>query len=247
MTKNDVELVVILVETAGPANIGSVARTVAAFGLPSFRLADPRCQVDEESKKWACYGNRVLDKFEYYPDLEAALEDVGLAIAFSRRDGKNRHRHYQLPLLREKILPDLKTGRVALVFGNEESGLKREQLSLCHLSCEIPVVADDGSLNLAHAVTVALYELIGRPTAGVEVPAPKNEHEETAPPHILDNLLERSRETLSKVGYPRHRSTLQEEMVKLETIVRRSGLENWEVRLLLGMMKQVNYRLDHPQ
>ena len=52
---------------------------------------------------------------------------------------------------------------------------------------------------------------------------------------------------LERVGYPRHRSTLEEEMVKLERIAARSKLQNWEVKLLLGMLKQINYRLDNPQ
>jgi TrmH family RNA methyltransferase len=240
--------VVILVETMGPANIGSVARSAAAFGLEHFRLVQPRCEVDEETRKWACYGSRILESVQQFEDLPSALHDVGFAVALSRREGKDRHRHYSLPHLAEEILPrHSSAGRVGLVFGNEESGLAKSHLALCHGSAEIPVVADDGSLNLSHAVTTTLYELVGRPRGKVVKPQPKNLHEEMAPPSEINRLLSTCEQTLRKVGYPRHRSTLEEELVKLESIAWRSRLENWEVRLLLGMLKQANYRLDHPK
>ena len=159
--------VVVLVETMGPANLGSVARSAAAFGLTGFRLVTPRCEVDEETLKWACYGKRVLPNLQVYDDLRTALQDVSVSVALSRREGRSRHKHFPLPLLAEKVLPELASGGdIAFVFGNEESGLSREHLKECHFSAEIPVVAGDGSLNLAHAVTVTLYEWVGRSSLG---------------------------------------------------------------------------------
>ena len=239
--------VIILVETMGPANLGSVARAAAAYNRKGFRLVSPRCQVDEDTKKWACYGKRVLPNIEIFEDLDSALSDIDLAVALSRREGKNRHRHYSLPKLCSDVIPELcPQGRVGLVFGNEESGLARHHLAACHCSVEIPVLADDGSLNLAHAVTVALYESLGRSIESESSDLPKNKHEELAPAERLRDLLNRCEETLEGVGYPRHRSSLKEELVKLQTIIARSRLENWEVRLLLGMVKQVQYKLDNP-
>ncbi len=239
--------VVVLVETNGPANIGQVARSAAAFGLSSFRLAAPRCRPDESTLMWACYGKRVLQRVETFPDLASALADCELAVALSRREGRARHRHYSVRALAESVLPSHPGGgKIALVFGNEESGLALEHLKLCQFSAEIPVVAPDGSLNLAHAVSVTLYELLGRPLESGGLPEPKNDHEEEASAVEIKSLLTRCSETLFKAGYPRHRSTLEEEMVKLTTLVSRSRLEKWEVRLLMGMLKQINYRLDNP-
>ena len=78
------------------------------------------------------------------------------------------------------------------------------------------------------------------------LPEPKNEHEETAHPERIRDLMTRCEEVLRAVGYPRHRSTVEEEVIKLQTIANRAGLENWEVRLLFGMLKQVIYRLENP-
>ena len=137
--------------------------------------------------------------------------------------------------------------QVAYVFGNEKSGLSRAHLDLCHFSAEIPVLAESGSLNLAHAVTVTLYEVLARPTAKADKPEPKSIHEEAAPLERLQDLLRKSERTLERVGFPREASSLGAEMVKLDRLVQRSGMENWEVRLLLAMIKQVNTRLDDLQ
>lgn len=239
--------IVILVETMGPANLGSATRSLAAFGLQGLRLVTPRCKITEETKKWACYGKRIFDQIETYEDLPSALHDVDYAVALSRRDGKDRHRHYSLPALMNDVSPQFTSaGQIAVVFGNEESGLARHHLAACHCSAEIPTVAADGSLNLAHAVSVTLYELIGRPRADLHPSGPQNDHEEKAGPEKLAAFTKRCRDLLAQVGYPKHRNALDEEMVKLQSVILRSGLENWEVRLLLGMLSQVKYKLDNP-
>ena len=108
------------------------------------------------------------------------------------------------------------------------------------------MVAPDGSLNLAHAVTVTLYEWLGRERSTNSLPPPKNRHEEPASAERIRDLMVRCRELLAQVGYPHHRSTLEEEMVKLEAVAAKAQLEDWEARLLFGMIKQIEYRLHHP-
>lgn len=194
---------------------------------------------------WACYGARLFENVRTFETLDEALDDVDVAVALSRREGRYRHRHYSLASLQNSILTQLRNEtQTAFVFGNEESGLSRAHLGLCHYSAEIPVLAENGSLNLAHAVSITLYEVLGRPSGEIEKIEAKNVHEETAPVERLRNLLIKSHRTLERVGYPKYNSTLAQEMVKLDRLVQRSGLENWEVRLLLGMLKQINERLD---
>lgn len=233
--------ILILVETMGSANLGAVARSAAAYNLGGFRLVAPRCKLTEESKKWACYGQELFPNVLTFPDLTSALHDVDIAVALSRREGRYRHRHFNLASLVESVLPTLaEQTQIAYVFGSEESGLKREHLSLCHYSAEIPVFSERGSLNLAHAVTVTLYEVLGRTSVSAEKPTPKNAHEERASLEWLKRLLTRSEQILRRIGYPGPHSTLDSEMVKLDRLAQRAGLETWEVRLLLGMLKQAD-------
>jgi tRNA/rRNA methyltransferase len=48
---------------------------------------------------------------------------------------------------------------VAVLFGNEDSGLTDEELSLCDLAVTIPAAPELPSLNLSHAVQVICYEI----------------------------------------------------------------------------------------
>ena len=136
--------VVVLVETMGSANLGAVARTAAAFGLSGFRLVSPRCEVDEETRKWACYGQRVFPGIEVFDDLHAALKDITFAVALSRREGRSRHKHYHLPLLAEKILPDLPDQRLDITCGQSGS-----------------VVEDDGEARAAESPHSELFRSLG--------------------------------------------------------------------------------------
>ncbi len=52
-----------------------------------------------------------------------------------------------------------RTQRVALVFGNEASGLTTEDVNRCKLLASIPANPAYSSLNLAAAVQVFAYEL----------------------------------------------------------------------------------------
>ena len=224
----------------GSANIGSVARSTAAFGLDKLRLVSPRCKMDQKTSMWACYGKRVLEKVEFFEDLDSALSDLDTAVAMTRQDGKSRHRHYSLAEYSEELVPTFaEESKVGLVFGNEESGLANHHLKSCRCSAEIPVVATDGSLNLAHAVSITLYELIGRKIQTKPQKAAKSIHQEKANAQRLRELFENCQQTLASANYPSHASTLEKESVKLQTIINRCGLENWEVRTLLGMVKEV--------
>lgn len=245
----------ILVETEGTANLGAIARTAAAFGLSELRLVAPRCKIDEETEKWARYGTRVLERIEVFADLPTALADVSFAAAMSRRSGRDRYRHYALPVFHQDVFPQFASSvrQCAVVFGNEKRGLARHHLRACHCSVEIPVLTDDGSLNLAHSVSITLYELLGRPSGLTQsLPDRPREDEKDRNPGQgkasslqLQALIKRCEHLLRQVGYPKHGASFEEEMVKLQAVVLRGGLRQWEHRLLLSMIAQIQYTLDN--
>ena len=110
------ELVVVLVEPAGPLNVGSVARLCANFEVAELRLVAPRCDhLGAEARLLAVHGAWVLEQARLFPSLAAALADCRRVVATSgRRDGE------PLPLLApEPALHWLRQGSapLALVFG----------------------------------------------------------------------------------------------------------------------------------
>jgi tRNA/rRNA methyltransferase len=70
------DLQLVLVEPAGPLNVGSVARLCANFGVSGLRLVAPRCDPnDPDALRMAMAGRPLLQRAERYPHLAAALAD----------------------------------------------------------------------------------------------------------------------------------------------------------------------------
>ncbi len=221
----------------GPANLGAVARSMSTFGLADLHLVAPQTEITEESYMWAVHGRPILEEARVHQQLEQAITDCNLVLGLTRRSGKHRHRFHLLSDFVEQRLDHYLPGRVALVFGNEGSGLSLEDLELCHRLVTIPTHPEHGSMNLAHAVTATLYEFF-RQGETEESPSSRASADQKA--RMLDEVAT----FLDSCGYPHHRASLAEEMTKLGDLVGRVGLEEWEVRLLLGILKQVRYTVE---
>ena len=79
-------LYVVLVEPAGPLNVGSVARLCANFGISGLRLVAPRCDpFDPEARRMAVHGLALLEGARQFPSLEAAIADCVRVVAATGR------------------------------------------------------------------------------------------------------------------------------------------------------------------
>ena len=227
---------VVLCHPAGQCNVGAVARSMACFGLQRLILVDPLHAPDQEARNWSCHGAPLLERCEIMPSLAQALEGVTLAAGFTRREGKDRHQMMSLPEFHEHLKNSPNLGGLALVFGNEESGLTNEETDACHKLVNIPSL---GSLNLSQAVSLGLYELFCRERAPELV---HSERHELASPELRQSLVKAISGHLAAMNYPHHRASLTEEMVKLANLLERAKLEKWEVNYLGGMFKHLrNY------
>ena len=79
-------------------------------------------------------------------------------------DGYGAHTDYEHCLYsslepRAKLMLPAPAERVALVFGNETTGLSNEEVQRCHAAVTIPANPEFSSLNLGAAVQVLCYEL----------------------------------------------------------------------------------------
>lgn len=150
----------VLVEPAGPLNVGSVARLCRAYGIEELRLVAPRCDpLSDEARLMAVKGLPLLQRARLFPTLAAALADCGRVVATSGRpEGE------PLPLedpddalawllASDPVLPS------ALVFGREDRGLSNDELLQAGRLLQIPTPTPHGSLNLSHAVAVVLHDL----------------------------------------------------------------------------------------
>jgi len=50
------------------------------------------------------------------------------------------------------------SGMFSIVVGNERQGISQELLDICSAAIHVPMYGGNGSMNVAHALAIALYE-----------------------------------------------------------------------------------------
>ena len=153
------KLYFVLVAPARPANVGAAARAMKTMGFDAMRLVASRVHEEEEAS-WVAHGaQEILTQAEAFDTLPEALADMDLVIATTARE-RGRYQHYLTPgEIREQIRAKPSLGKVAIVFGCEESGLSNEQLAEVDLISYLPLKVSYPSLNLGQAIMLYAYEM----------------------------------------------------------------------------------------
>ncbi|MCF5887308.1 tRNA/rRNA methyltransferase [Aeromonas veronii] len=153
------KLYFVLVAPARPANVGAAARAMKTMGFDAMRLVASRVHEEEEAS-WVAHGaQEILTQAEAFDTLPEALADMDLVIATTARE-RGRYQHYLTPReIREQIRSKPSLGKVAIVFGCEESGLSNEQLAEVDLISYLPLKVSYPSLNLGQAIMLYAYEM----------------------------------------------------------------------------------------
>jgi tRNA/rRNA methyltransferase len=131
---------------------------------------------------------------------------------------------------------DRNEGRTALLFGSEKYGLSNADLSHCHWLMRIPTREEHASMNLGQAVAVCLYELIRQPAATVKL------QKQPATAEELERISERLMTALSASGYLNSRTSASDEL-KVRRFVRRLAPSAKDAEILLGMLRQILWKL----
>ena len=252
---NPAPVVVVLVEPAGPRNVGSVARLCANFAVAELRLVAPRCDPKgEEARQMAVHGGWVLDQARVFSSLTAALGDCRRVVATSGRGAGE-----PLPLL--PLQPALQwllagpepVGRPesgpesgpqaprALVFGREDRGLSNDELLQAGRLLQIETGEAYGSLNLSHAAAVVLHGLHHcRQQAPATPASPVAAGPEPSSRADLEAMLRDAEALLLAVGflYPH---TAHARLAKLRALLQRAQVSSAEVALLRGMVRQLRW------
>ena len=119
----------VLVEPAGPLNVGSVARLCANFNIGQLRLVAPRCNpLDPEALRMAVKGKLLLKSAHLFDSLSQAIADCDRVVASSgRRQGVPLPINTPGNALNWLLAEHNSSGQnhQALVFGREGSKLEK--------------------------------------------------------------------------------------------------------------------------
>ena len=237
---------VVLVEPAGPINVGSVARLCANFEVRELRLVNPVCDpLDPKACRMAVHGLELLRTARSCTSLLEAVADCRRVVASC-----GRLDHGSIPLhAPEEALGWLLSGQedlnddqpIAVVFGREDRGLSNDELRLCQRVLTLHSSGSYPSLNLSHAVAVVLHDLARLQTLALhdddDDPDP-----DPAPPRQLDHCLGDVSDLLLDVGFLLPH-TAAARMNKVRDLLQRASIQAGEVALIRGMVRQIRWAL----
>lgn len=220
---------VVLVRPAGPRNAGSVLRVAANFGPCELTLVRPEkasLLVHPDFEQMAHGVTGPATRVRVVASLAEALADCTASIGFTARVRDHRElldwRDVRGRLAARAAEP---SERVALVFGNEETGLSAEETAPLGELARIPTSEEHGSLNLAMAVGLVLATLF------LDQPELESvRHQNAVPLPGADRLflIERLKEVLGPIAWTD--SARRDVLASIERVFARAPLETRDAR-----------------
>jgi TrmH family RNA methyltransferase len=232
--------VVVLVRPRNPLNIGAAARAMSNFGSRRLRVVNPYGVAFREARS-AVGASTVLKDAQEFSTVAEAVSDCSLVVGTTAV----RHRNLQPPprKLDEHsaglIRASLRNTLGALLFGSEKTGLSNEDFSHCHWLMTIPTHQQNISMNLGQAVAVCLYELSKSASA-----EPAAEKLDLATAAKTEQITEGLLDALRISGYVKPGTDKMFEK-KARQLILRMRLEAYDAKLLLGMVRQIVWKLRH--
>jgi TrmH family RNA methyltransferase len=212
---------VVMVRPIHPGNIGSMCRVMKNFGLNNLTLI--KTEPNLESRKMAMHAKDILNNCKKLSDFRKIKADLLVGTTAVKVNEYNLRRNHITP---EKLaeLVSKRKGKVAILFGPEDSGLSNKDLNSCDLVVSISSNPGYPTLNITHAAAILFYEIFRKN---------KNESEDVVPREELDVLYETSDKWVKLLGIRRRH--------QFELLLRRiwgRGLTKRQVHGVIGLLKK---------
>ena len=231
-------IVVVLHEPQELANIAHVIRAMKNFGLTDLRLIAPKEFDAVRIEGIAHRSGDVLARVAIFEDLDAALADCVHVAGFSARERTAKRSAQRPRAAAAEALAREVDGTVALLFGREDKGLSNEALDRCHRVVTVPSGPAYPSLNLGHAVAIALYELARGRGAGARPFKPPRRAAPPATAAQLEALYADAETALRSIGF--FKSHVAEPVLRtVREVCHRVPLDAREAKLLRAIAIEI--------
>ena len=150
---------IILIDTTHPGNIGATARAMKVMGVARLHLVNPAVFPHADATARASGADDILRDACVHETLDGALEGCTLVLGTSARLRSLPMPQLNVRSAAERALSESGEGDIAILFGRERHGLTNEQMQRCHSLVHIETNPEYGSLNIAQAVQLMVYEL----------------------------------------------------------------------------------------
>lgn len=150
--KEKLPLIAVLENIRSAYNVGSFFRTADAFLLEAIYLVGYTAAPPHKEIRKTALGAEDTVSWKHFKTAAEALSDLHslgyLVYAIEQASGSHPLQQFD-----EK-------GKVAVVFGNEVTGVEQTTIEACNGCIEIPQLGMKHSLNVATAGGIVLWELV---------------------------------------------------------------------------------------
>jgi TrmH family RNA methyltransferase len=227
---------VVVVDARTPGNVGTIARAMKNFGFRDLYLVDPP-DLDPDGEAYGYAGQAREDVLPNATQttLDSIVEGfhtVGFT-AVTNEDGSS---HVRFPFVTPRELADSlegRSGRTALVFGREPTGLHNDELARLDEICAIPANPDYPVLNLGQAATIALYELRDLALGDTQLP---DREPSRADPAEIERFYDHVGEFLAEIDHPTEKRAKTMRLVR--RLIGRANPTGRELITLRGVMRR---------
>lgn len=147
-------IIVVLENIRSAYNVGSVFRTCDAFLIEAIYIVGYSAKPPHKEIKKTALGAEETVSWKFFKMTADAIEELKIkkykVYAVEQAEGS-----YKLHSANFK-----QNEKIAVVFGNEVTGIEQSTIQLCEGCIEIPQFGMKHSLNIATAAGVVLWELI---------------------------------------------------------------------------------------
>lgn len=150
LDQRQADLVLVLENVEDPYNIGAVLRSADSVGIQKIYIIQTLRHPSRDLKVRSAVSAQKWMSVDYFDSVKTCMEQLkqeGFSIWATHLNSEARSL-YDMDF----------TQKIAMVFGNERSGVSRELLSYCEGNFLVPQVGMIKSLNISVACAVSLYE-----------------------------------------------------------------------------------------
>jgi len=149
-----IPVIAVLENIRSAYNVGSVFRTADAFLLQGIYLTGYTCTPPHKEIRKTALGAEDSVDWNHYPNAAEAIKAL-------RKEGYKIYAVEQAEnsLLLQQVRFEADE-KIAVLFGNEVTGVEQDTILQCDGCIEIPQLGMKHSLNIATAAGVVLWELV---------------------------------------------------------------------------------------
>ncbi len=209
------------------------------MGFHDLRLVKPPELWKPKARKMATAAFELLEKARVYPSLSKAVNDAGLVIGTTRRIGAKRGSFLGFKEALRKIRQTAVRQNVAIVFGKESKGLSNRHLDFCDWLVSIPANPQYPSVNLAQAVMLMVFSLLGKRRIAVKSP-----DRQFVTKKEFESIIQNFQEMIMRLNY--HPEVVGRIHMTFRRFLKRGGVLPSEAQMIKGVTRRICERIPKP-